>query len=196
MCAGSKASWDHECPSASDNYHFIVLDYAGEEGIEWYQRTFKLVNLDVFRTAVAEVLNQVRDGLTYLSSLNPAWIHHDLKWENIAVKDNGGKVEVRLIDFGAAMMVTSPIPRNGSVSTRHIAPPEWNNPRAYALPGYSFDAYSLGCMAADALCPLLNGRDIQACADRVEPLLKNDPKQRVKPSTVQFWSKGMELLSA
>jgi len=190
-----------ECQSESGNYQFIVMDFfAGDEGSDWWNRNVEKYrsedNEEKLLSNVAEVLNQVRDGLTYLSLLEPAWIHGGLNWDKIAVKDNGpsgGHLEVRLMDFGAAMRVaprtTLPLPPDGgSIS---IVPPEWNI-SDYSLVGYSVDAYRLGAMASDGLCGIISeDENARQCYASVWPLTVEKPEGRVKPSMVGFTSSGM-----
>jgi len=167
--------WDNEdCPQEESQPWFIVMDYGGDDGEEWLSRNSKN------KEDVRDVLQQVSDGLAYLSEhLHPPLVHHDLKWGNIAVKKGKGeKWTVHIIDVGGAMRVNVEKQKvknkgaksyfkkakyeevlvdpthtgRGGVSTPGYAPPEWGHGHKYDWPYHSFDMYSLGAMALEGIC--------------------------------------------
>mmetsp|Transcript_1590 Transcript_1590/g.2667 ORF Transcript_1590/g.2667 Transcript_1590/m.2667 type:complete len:473 (+) Transcript_1590:63-1481(+) len=154
------------CPTKNGQPPFIVVENAGTDGGKWLRG-------GPGPSEIANVLNQIREGLRFMTEVrNPAFIHHDLKWGNVCVqpligmerqfaqelskpcKSFVGNYKAKLIDFGATVEFVFHRNRTfgGSyVITMGYAPPEWMIGIPYTDPAWSFDTYSLGVMAIQAL---------------------------------------------
>lgn len=137
---------------------YIVMDYGGDDGDVWYKKN-KNDN-----TAVADVLNQVLQGVNYMAQLDPPVIHHDLKYGNIAVMESRRRQvtrTVKLIDLGAALRVRYTWSKELAVATEWYEPPESHYGFAYKLPPHSFDTWSVGIMALEGLCGLESSSEMK-----------------------------------
>mmetsp|Transcript_97222 Transcript_97222/g.245291 ORF Transcript_97222/g.245291 Transcript_97222/m.245291 type:complete len:510 (-) Transcript_97222:43-1572(-) len=131
---------------------FVVLEYAGDSPYKTLSRsgTRHLLGL----------MKQVFLGLASLHRSRPSQLHHDLKWDNVAVDDQGC---LKIIDLETVVKSTEDNSFADTFTTQGIAPPEATSKnfqcgtvlqdefRTCTL-GYTFDAYSAGVMMASTLC--------------------------------------------
>lgn len=137
-----------KCKTRPNEPMYIVMDYAGEDGFYWIAK-----HADD-KAAVADVLTQIIMGVGYLSHLDPPVIHHDLKWENIAIVESktGTSRRAKLIDFGATISATKVESKELTVVTPEYEPPESVDGFAYQGPAGAYDTFGIGIMALEGLC--------------------------------------------
>lgn len=94
------------------------------------------------------IVTQLATGVRHLH--DKGVLHRDLKPSNIVLDDTDGKIHVRLIDFGMAILiVTSGEPLNSHVVTRWYRAPELlMRSNRY---GTGVDMWSLGCIVIELL---------------------------------------------
>merc|ERR1719362_568764 len=138
---------------------FTVWEFCGNLNLEdWLKdrtRNDKLTAADV-----ASIFIQVMEGLSYMTmeSHKKLYVHHDLKSENIVIKDTvvQGKMVplVKIIDFGS---VTRPPldrdSRTGFIVTTDVfaAYEHWDTGGGYKKPWSSFDTFSAATILIEML---------------------------------------------
>lgn len=149
-----------ECKISLKEPQYIVMEMAGEDGLDWLAKNY------MDKPAIADALSQVVQGIDYLSHLATPVVHHDLKWENLAIIESRRRVKrkIKIIDFGASMRWKGPSLREHAIVTAEYEPPESVEGYAYQGPPYSYDIYSVGIMAMEALC----GARREAALERVK----------------------------
>jgi len=133
---------------------FVTYEWSGTQGVE------KLLDLDSFDSAFG-LLKQVMLALYAMQHSHPPYIHHDLKWENVAVDENNC---LRLIDLDDSTEGIWGAREHGSTTASALyAPPEYTTTRKSFHCGlragtadtecprsYAFDMYSAGLMVYEA----------------------------------------------
>lgn len=176
------------CQTGPSEPEYIVMEYAGEDGFDWVARS--MTNT----AAIADILTQVAEAIDYMAHLKPPIIHHDLKWENLAIteeKKAGNVLQrwVKVIDFGSALPVNAPWSKELSVVTREYEPPESIMGYAYKLPAYAYDVYSLGVMAIEDLCGYRDNKNLAALKENI---LK-EHNHNAKSNTYLKWADTLGL---
>jgi len=127
---------------------YVVLENCGVQNLNGYIKDHRST---LTASQMASITRQILEGLEFLGNMKP-WpvIHHDLKPDNIVVKEfSGGAVSVHLIDFGGMMYADPDDMKVSSTSTVDYAPKEWvDDDDAFREPATSFDIYSVGNILA------------------------------------------------
>jgi len=93
----SKDQWSLD----SEEPLWILMESGGESTLyDW-------IHHPKWNVELAKMLfKQLVEGLNFLGSITTPYIHHDLKPENIAIKEKGHELLVKIIDFGAAAAIS------------------------------------------------------------------------------------------
>jgi len=143
-----------QCLDAS--YDYVVYEWAGEDGV-------LVVKEEASLDSVLGLFKQVILALYAMQQSNPPFIHHDLKWHNVAVD----RKCLRLIDLDDHVEGIWRNKRGPGVWTPVYAPPEQQGQRdaiffcglhSHSSPArnavcpgaYAFDVFSAGMMASEA----------------------------------------------
>eukprot|EP00443_Scrippsiella_acuminata_P056544 CAMPEP_0115525834 /NCGR_PEP_ID=MMETSP0271-20121206/81964_1 /TAXON_ID=71861 /ORGANISM="Scrippsiella trochoidea, Strain CCMP3099" /LENGTH=486 /DNA_ID=CAMNT_0002957505 /DNA_START=9 /DNA_END=1469 /DNA_ORIENTATION=+ len=154
---------------------FVALEYAGRPAV-------RALAAAKDHVVALQLLKQVFLGLRAMQKGVPPTIHHDLKWDNVAVADDGC---LKIIDLDSATKgVNEKQFTRGRAFTEAFAPPELNPRGPFFACGasggesncplaYSYDTYSAGIMAASVLCgaPEFYGIKILQDPESNRPLL-------------------------
>jgi len=97
---------------------------------------------------VLSIFKQILEGLAFLGESTPPYIHHDLKPDNIVVKEQeDGTDTIHLIDFGSTVKADNfgLCDRRGRAATPIYAPAEWS--MKSSIPGLrcKYQNFDLSC---------------------------------------------------
>lgn len=108
---------------------YIVMEYVAGFPLTYFRRAGMMLDLE----AVAEIIEQIADGLSYVHDLGIA--HGDLNPQNIMItKDHRKQLLVKLLDFGIAKHSAIRIKVGGLEADDPL--PSLDLPGAFGTPGY------------------------------------------------------------
>lgn len=168
------------------NLWCMVMEYAGKNdlGSLIHQRGVLSESEALYYT------QQIGEALGYIHSLNPSMIHRDVKPANILIRNNQGKPQAILIDFGIAREFKQNLTQSQTpILSDGFAPIEQYDKRAKR--GSFTDVYAL----AATLYAMVTGEMPTAAPARM--MFSLTPPQQINPNMSdrlnQAILKGMEL---
>eukprot|EP00928_Gymnodinium_smaydae_P036752 TRINITY_DN25648_c0_g1_i1.p1 TRINITY_DN25648_c0_g1~~TRINITY_DN25648_c0_g1_i1.p1 ORF type:complete len:532 (+),score=66.22 TRINITY_DN25648_c0_g1_i1:67-1662(+) len=139
---------------------YIVMENAGVSLRTWINehkakpKWFK--GTTYYAVEARSMVKQLLQAIRFLNTFQPAYIHHDLKPENVVYKMVNGKPVVKVIDWGCVLEASNQL--QDSKADLSYAPPEFSSSGAklaYALPVHAFDMYQVGLIYLELICPTL-----------------------------------------
>lgn len=126
--------YGHNIPATSTRSYagdtqplYLLLQDCGDSDLEKY--ITKSVSEGTWNLELARgMLKQILEALDFLASLNPPWIHHDLKPGNLVVRTTSSEPLVYLIDFGTTVKGTRENECEFTPCTVVFAPVEYAQP--------------------------------------------------------------------
>lgn len=140
---------------SGDDPLYLLLEHSGDYELNQFLRKKEndgKLNLPLLQS----VTKQLFEGLSFLTDAR--WIHHDLKPENIVIRETGGVVYLKIIDLGAAVHVSQ-----GNLfktaATKLFAPHEFLRHNFKICDGgandlcpFAFDIFSAGMTVFEMWC--------------------------------------------
>jgi serine/threonine protein kinase len=168
------------------NLWCMVMEYAGKDDLGGliHQKGALSENDALYYT------QQIGEALAYIHSLNPSMIHRDVKPANILIRNNQGKPQAILIDFGIAREFKQNLTQSQTpILSDGFAPIEQYDKRAKR--GAFTDVYAL----AATLYAMVTGEIPTAAPARM--MFNLTPPKQINPNISdrlnQAILKGMEL---
>lgn len=110
---------------------YQVLEYCGSRDLtQWIRdhQNFAESSPKEYVVSALLVFTQLVHVLSYLTRFDEGYCHHDLKPENIMIKEGAdGKDYIKLIDFGSMSKISNENAKKRAVSSPAYAEPDWFN---------------------------------------------------------------------
>ncbi len=130
---------------------FLVVEYIEGGNLGEYIRSHAGEGGGLDPSLVAEIARQACAGIQ--AAHDRGVIHRDVKPQNIMIQESGGRLTVKVIDFGLAKSgdgITRR-PTDGIIGSFNYIAPEQIDPEKYGPPGPLCDVYAMGLVIYEML---------------------------------------------
>ena len=130
---------------------FLVVEYIEGGNLGEYIRSHAKQGRGLEPSLVAEIARQACAGIQ--AAHDRGVIHRDIKPQNLMIQEVGGRLTVKVIDFGLAKSNDGLTrrPTNGIIGSFNYIAPEQIEPERYGPPGSLCDVYAMGLVIHEML---------------------------------------------
>ena len=134
---------------------FLVVEYIEGGNLGEYIRSHAKQGRGLEPSLVAEIARQACAGIQ--AAHDRGVIHRDIKPQNLMIQEVGGRLTVKVIDFGLAKSNDGLTrrPTNGIIGSFNYIAPEQIEPERYGPPGSLCDVYAMGLVIHEMLTGLV-----------------------------------------